>query len=97
MARSIKKTVKVTVVDVFKPDFETMTIERVGGFEVVGGLGERLCKSRAVREFGEGVSVKCHDARLTYRMDFETFIANATLAVDIEDEDEDEDKDEDED
>lgn len=90
MARSIKKTVKVTVVDVFKPDFEKMTIERVGGFNVVGGLGERLCKSRAVREFGDGVSVKCHDTRLTYRMDFETFIAYATLVIDTEGEYEDE-------
>lgn len=85
MARTIKKTVKVTVVDVFKPDFDSMTIERVGGFEVVGGLGERLCKSRAVREYGEGVSVKCRETRLTYKMDVETFIANATLAIDIED------------
>ena len=96
MARSIKKTVKVTRVNVFKADFDTMTIQQVGAFEVVGGLGERLCKSRAVREFGEGVSVKCETFHAVYRMDFDTFIANATLCED-EGEDEAEDEDEDED
>lgn len=79
MARSIKKTVKVTRVNVFKADFDTMTIQQVGSFEVVGGLGERLCKSRAAREYGEGVSVKCETFHAVYRMDFDTFIANATL------------------
>ena len=79
MARSIKKQVKNTHVDVFKADFETMQVVKVGEFDVLGGLGERLCKSRAVREFGECVQVRVTDSFKVYMMDFDTFIANAVL------------------
>ncbi len=79
MARSIKKQVKNTHVDVFKADFDTMQVVKVGEFDVLGGLGERLCKSRAVREFGEGVQVRVTDSFKVYMMDFDTFIANAIL------------------
>lgn len=48
--RAIKKTIKTTVVEVFEPDMNTMSFKQVGGFDIVGGLGERLCVSRAKRE-----------------------------------------------
>lgn len=79
MARSIKKQVKNTHVDVFKADFDTMQVVKVGEFDVLGGLGERLCKSRAVREYGEGVQVRVTDSYKVYMMDFDTFISNAVL------------------
>lgn len=84
MARSITKSVKLTHVDVYRADFDTMVISKVGEFDVPGGLGERLCKSRAVREFGEGVNVKVTDSYAKYRMDFDTFMANAVLVDDSE-------------
>lgn len=80
--RAIKKTIKTTVVDVFEPDMATMTFNRIGGFEVVGGLGERLCVSRAKREFGKDVIVKCHDVEHVYKMDADTFLQHAVLCDD---------------
>lgn len=77
--RAIKKTIKTTVVDVFELDMATMTFNRIGGFEVVGGLGERLCVSRAKREYGKDVIVKCHDVEHVYKMDAETFLQYAVL------------------
>lgn len=80
--RAIKKTIKTTVVDVFEPNMSTMTFNRIGGFEVVGGLGERLCVSRAKREYGKDVIVKCHEVEHVYKMDAETFLQHAVLCDD---------------
>lgn len=85
--RAIKKTIKTTVVEVFEPDMATMTLENIGGFEVVGGLGERLCVSRAKREYGNDVIVKCHDVEHVYKMDADTFLKYAVLADDDTDTD----------
>ena len=92
--RAIKKTIKTTVVEVFEPDMETMTFEHIGGFEVAGGLGERLAISRAKREYGKDVIVKCHDVEHVYKMDGETFLKFATVC-DGETEDDSEDASED--
>lgn len=80
--RAIKKTIKTTVIEVYKPDMSTMTFENIGGFEVVGGLGERLCVSRAKREYGKDVIVKCHDVEHVYKMDADTFLKYAVIADD---------------
>lgn len=80
--RSIKKTIKTTVVEVFEPDMNTMSFKQVGGFDIVGGLGERLCVSRAKREYGKDVIVKCHDVEHVYKMDADTFLKYAVLADD---------------
>lgn len=85
--RAIKKTIKTTVVDVFEPDMSTMSFKQVGGFDVVGGLGERLCVSRAKREYGKDVIVKCHDVEHVYKMDADTFLKYAVLADDDTDTD----------
>lgn len=78
--RAIKKTIKTTIVEVFAPDMDTMTFKPVGDFEIVGGLGERLCVSRAKREYGKDAIVKCHDVEHVYKMDAETFLKYAVLA-----------------
>lgn len=80
--RAIKKTIKTTVVEVFEPDMNTMSFNQVGGFDVVGGLGERLCVSRAKREYGKDVIVKCHNVEHVYKMDADTFLKYAVLADD---------------
>ena len=85
--RAIKKTIKTTVVEVYKPDMATMTFENIGEFGVVGGLGERLCVSRAKREYGKDVIVKCHDVEHVYKMDADTFLKYAVLADDDNDTD----------
>lgn len=85
--RAIKKTVKTTVVEVFEPDMNTMSFKQVGGFDIVGGLGERLCVSRAKREYGKDVIVKCHDVEHVYKMDADTFLKYAVLAYDDTDTD----------
>lgn len=85
--RAIKKTIKTTVVEVFEPDMSTMCFKQVGGFEIVGGLGERLCVSRAKREFGKDVIVKCHNVEHVYKMDADTFLKYAVLADDDTDTD----------
>lgn len=85
--RAIKKTIKTTVVEVFEPDMATMSFKQVGGFDVVGGLGERLCVSRAKREYGKDVIVKCHDVEHVYKMDANTFLKYAVLADDDTDTD----------
>lgn len=85
--RAIKKTIKTTVVEVFEPDMNTMSFKQVGGFDVVGGLGERLCVSRAKREYGKDVIVKCHDVEHVYKMDANTFLKYAVLADDDTDTD----------
>lgn len=85
--RAIKKTIKTTVVEVYKPDMATMTFKNIGKFEFVGGLGERLCLSRAKREFGKDVIVKCHDVEHVYKMDAYTFLKYAVLADDDTDTD----------
>lgn len=85
--RAIKKTIKTTVVEVFEPDMNTMSFKQVGGFDVVGGLGERLCVSRAKREYGKGVIVKCHDVEHVYKMDANTFLKYAVLVDDDTDTD----------
>ena len=82
MARSISKQVKTTHIDVYRADFDTMAIVKVGEFDVPGGLGDRLCKARAVREYGEGVTVKTSTSYARYKMDFNTFIANAVRVAD---------------
>lgn len=84
MARSIVKRVKTTHVDVFMPDFKSMAIVKVGEFDVPGGLGERLCKSRAVREFGAGVTVKTSTTFARYAMPFDVFMANAVRVSDTD-------------
>lgn len=81
MARSIKKSIKNTHVDVFKADFDSMQVVKVGEFDVLGGLGERLCKSRAVREYGAGVQVRVSETYKVYIMPFDVFIANAIELV----------------
>lgn len=78
MAKSIKKTVKVTTVNVYAPDFETATIQLVSSREYVGGLGERLAISRARKEFGANVQVQCIDATRTYRASLADFLNIAT-------------------
>ena len=60
----------------------TMTFNRIGGFEVVGGLGERLCVSRAKREYGKDVITKCHDVEHVYKMSANTFLQHAVLCDD---------------
>lgn len=85
--RAIKKTIKTTIVKVYKPDMATMTFDNIGEFEVVGGLGERLCVSRAKREYGKDVIVKCHDVEHVYKMDSDTFLKYAVLADDDTDTD----------
>lgn len=80
--RAIKKTIKTTVVEIYKPDMSTMTFDNIGEFEVVGGLGKRLCVSRAKREYGKDVIVKCHDVEHVYKMDADTFLKYAVLADD---------------
>lgn len=80
--RAIKKTIKTTVVEVYKPDMATMTFEKIDEFDVVGGLGERLCVSRAKREYGKDVIVKCHDVEHVYKMDADTFLKYAVLTDD---------------
>lgn len=85
--RGIKKTIKTTVVEVYKPDMATMTFEKIGNFEIVGGLGERLCVSRAKHEYGKDVIVKCHDVEHVYKMDADTFLKYAVLADDDTDTD----------
>ena len=80
--RAIKKTIKTTVVTVYKPDMSTMTFNQIGQFDVVGGLGERLCLSRAKREFGKDVIVKTFDIEHVYKMDADTFLQYAVLADD---------------
>lgn len=85
--RAIKKTIKTTIVEVFKPDMDTMTFKNIGEFDVAGGLGERLCLSRAKREFGKDVIVKCYDVEHVYKMDANTFLKYAVLADDDNDTD----------
>lgn len=85
--RAIKKTIKTTIVEVYKPDMTTMTFDNIGEFEIVGGLGERLCVSRAKREYGKDVIVKCHDVEHVYKMDADTFLKYAVLADDDTDAD----------
>lgn len=76
--RSIKKTIKTTHVAAYAVNADTMTVELVGTFDVIGGLGERLCKSEARRRFGNVDLIKVNDTYGIYTMDGETFIANAT-------------------
>lgn len=78
MAKNIKKTIKVTTVNVYKPDFETATIKLVNTREYVGGLGERLAISRARKEFGANVQVQCIDSTRTYRASLADFLDIAT-------------------
>lgn len=77
MAKSIKKSVKVTTVNVYAPDFTTATIELVSSREYVGGLGERLAISRARKEFGANVQVQCIDSTRTYRATLDDFLSVA--------------------
>lgn len=76
--RSIKKTIKTTHVNAYAVNADTMTVELVGTFDVIGGLGERLCRAEAKRRFGKVDVVKVNDSYGVYTMDGETFIANAT-------------------
>lgn len=75
--RSIKKTVTVTNVNVFRPNTATLALEPVGSFEVLGGLGERLARSRAQREYGRECVVIVNNTTRTYTMDAETFFKYA--------------------
>lgn len=79
--RSIKKTVTVTTVNVFKPDAKTLTLKPVGSFEVVGGLGERLAQSRAKREYGKDCVVIVNNTQRVYTMDADTFFKYAHEVV----------------
>lgn len=88
--RTIKKTIKTTVVNVFafdmgtfNPATGTVQLKRVGGFEVVGGLGKRLCESRARRmygaEYGSNLQINVANIEHTYKIDKDVFIKYATI------------------
>lgn len=79
--RNIKKNVTVTTVNVFKPNVDTLALEPVGSFEVLGGLGERLARSRAQREFGRDCVVIVNNTTRTFTMDAETFFKYAHEVV----------------
>lgn len=89
MSKSIKKTVKVTTVNVYQPDFETATIKLVSSREYVGGLGERLAISRARKELGTNVQVQCIDSQRTYRATLADFLDIAEVVTDEDNTDED--------
>lgn len=80
--RSIKKTVTVTNVNVFKPNVCTLALEPVGSFEVLGGLGERLARSRAQREYGHECVVIVNNTTRTFTMDAATFFKYAHEVAD---------------
>lgn len=88
--RNIKKTVTVTTVNVFKPNTETLALEPVGSFEVLGGLGYRLAQSRARREFGKDCVVIVNNTTRVYTMDADTFFK---YAREVDDNDNDNDND----
>ena len=75
--RTIKKSVTVTNVNVFKPNVDTLVLEPVGSFEVLGGLGERLARSRAQREYGRECIVIVNNTTRTFTMDADTFFKYA--------------------
>lgn len=77
--RAIKKTIKTTVVDIYKPDMDTMKFEYLDTIEIVGGLGERLATSRAKKQYGKDVIVKCHDVEHVYKLDADTFLKYAVI------------------
>lgn len=81
--RSIKKTVTVTNVNVFKPNVDTLALEPVGSFEVLGGLGERLARSRAQREYGRECVVIVNNTTRTFTMDSDTFFRYAHEVTDV--------------
>ena len=77
--RAIKKTVKTTIVDIYKPDMDAMKFEYLDTIEIVGGLGERLATSRAKKKYGKDVIVKCHDVEHVYKLDADTFLKYAVI------------------
>lgn len=80
--RALKKTVTVTNVSVFKPNVKTLALEHVGSFEVLGGLGERLARSRAQREYGRECVVIVNNTTRTFTMDADTFFKYAHEVTD---------------
>lgn len=80
--RNIKKTVTVTNVNVFSPNIKTLALEPVGSFEVLGGLGERLARSRAQREYGRECVVIVNNTTREFTMDADTFFKYAREVVD---------------
>lgn len=80
--RAIKKTVKTTIVDIYKPDMDTMSFNYLDTIEIVGGLGERLATSRAKKQYGKDVIVKCHNVEHVYKLDADTFLKYATVCDD---------------
>lgn len=83
--RNIKKSVTVTNVNVFKPNVDTLALEPVGSFEVLGGLGERLARSRAQREYGRECVAIVNNTTRTFTMDADTFFKYAVEVKDGED------------
>lgn len=81
--RNIKKSVTVTNVNVFKPNVKTLALEPVGSFEVLGGLGERLARSRAQREYGRDCVVIVNNTTRTFTMDSDTFFKYAREVTDV--------------
>ncbi len=77
--RAIKKTVKTTIVDIYKPDMDAMKFEYLDTIEFVGGLGERLATSCAKKQYGKDVIVKCHNVEHVYKLDANTFLKYATV------------------
>lgn len=77
--RAIKKTIKTTVVDIYKPNMDTMKFEYLDTIEFVGGLGERLATSRAKKKYGKDVIVKFHDVEHVYKLDADTFLKYAVI------------------
>ena len=77
--RAIKKTVKTTIVDIYKPDMDTMKFEYLDTIEIVGGLGERLATSRAKKMYGKDVIVKCHEVEHVYKLDADSFLKYAVI------------------
>lgn len=86
MAKNIKKTIKVTRVSVFAPNFDTMAIELVDTHEIIGGLGERLAISQARKAFGPNVQVRVEDSKRTYKASLDDFLAIANPVEDSDDE-----------
>lgn len=80
--RNIKKSVTVTNINVFKPNVKTLALEPVGSFEVLGGLGERLARSRAQREYGRECVVIVNNTTRTFTMDADTFFKYAHEVTD---------------
>lgn len=85
--RTIKKSVKFTTAHVYKIDFASRSFTEVGTEEYPGGLGDRLVKYDCKRKYGDDIHVEIETAKVTYKMDTDTFFKYATPVIDENDDD----------